>query len=190
MKRVIALAMTVIMLLIFSACKERTWYFEKADDSSSEKFEKIENPEDLIEIYDQYTNMNFCCEYKKADVEDIIHALSEEQSGWVSTVVKSKCCKTKNRAIEHIKHYIDESMLENLYEDCFLEYDGELYVLLGAVGYISHDYDNMRVREGSKKQIFIKTDFFNSGGECLGSDEFAAKKINGTYRIVGVVERR
>jgi len=158
--------------------------------TQNKKFMNISNPRDLVEIYDNYTNMGFCCNYVDVNVSSVYNILTENQKQWVNGVVKSTCCHTIADAKAHIKHYIDSSLLGKIYEDCFLEYNGELYMVLGAKGYVSHDYKNMDIQELSNGEIIILADSYGSGDNFTGVEEFTIKKINNTFAVFNVRESR
>lgn len=155
------------------------------DTTTNVGFSKVTNPSDLVKIWDNYANMGFCCSSVDAPA-DIYDHLTEYQKEWVLNVYESTCCHTIDQAKMHIEHYIDSSLIQDFDERNFLEYNGKLYIVTGAKGYVGHNYEMSTWYEKSDGNIGIYSDRLTSGGEIDGEDEFIVKTVDESYKIIDV----
>ncbi len=158
---------------------------EDEDTTQNAGFSNVTNPIDLVKIWDNYSNMGFCCNSVDAPA-DIYEHLTEYQKQWVLNVYESTCCHTIDQAKIHIEHYIDSSLIQDFDERNFLEYNGKLYIVTGAKGYVGHNYEMSTWYKKSDGNIGIYSDRLTSGGELDGEDEFTVEIIDERYKIIDI----
>lgn len=155
------------------------------DKRASDEFYSVTNPVDLVVKWDNYVNAGFCCDYVKASSEIYEH-LTEYQMEWAFDVYECICCHTIEEAKRHIEYYMDASLIDNIDERKFLEYDGKLYVVAGALGYVSHNYSDVSWYQDADERIYLKATLLNSGGESVGTDRFVIELDYDSYKLIAV----
>ncbi len=144
--------------------------------------EPTESPITAIKKMDDYINTGLCCELGR-DAYELENCLTEYQLSVYSTIRLIKCCKTIEQVKQHIDKYIDSSLQQQLDEKMFLEDSGFLYIVLGAKGYIEHDYENFEQTFNSDGTVTVRTQSLMCDNPC-GMDEFTLKPNGNNYKIV------
>jgi len=160
----------------------------KSDNLFVSKIENITDPRDLIKIYDDYLDYGICCNYMEVDGSDLYNRITADQSSWACGFLESTCCHNLYQAKEHIKEYLSNSLIQKLYEDHFLEYNGSLYAIYGGMGRSLHNYNTLKVKKLSNGNVIITADLLSSGDEYCGTDKFVIKKKNNKYYIHSVTQ--
>ena len=148
----------------------------------------VEDPIVSVHKYDDMINMGVCCEMKNAPVEIQDH-LTYYQKSIFFDLQEITCCNTIEEVKRHVDRYVDSALQSGFDENLLLEYEGRLYIVLGAKGYISHDYKNYQVIDDGDGRIVVKVTEYDSGDNPNGSDEFIMEKADENYRVIEVKKK-
>ncbi len=142
---------------------------------------------DIIDRWDTYDYLGCCCLYSTAP-DWIFDYLTDEQKDIAANVYRIDCCSTVEQARKHVYDYIDSSVVSQnprFDESMYLEQDGCLYTVIGAVGKTSHDKSSIVATDNGDGTITMTATMLNSGDVPCGTSTFKLDEIGGDYVIVG-----
>lgn len=138
-----------------------------------------------VKMWDKFQNEGVCCTFIQAP-DDIESKLTNYQKEMLLSVEKSECCDSVEEARQHISRYIS-GHLQRIFDVKVLLQDGKsLYVVKGAKGYVSHDYDNYNFEDLGNGMIRLEAVAFDDFGEICNIDTFTMIKTKECYKIVAV----
>ncbi len=147
-------------------------------------YKKITNPIDLVEIWDSYSMNSICCESMSVNVSEIEELLTEQQKMMAIGAYKCICCHTVEEVEKHREYYIDSSLLYDI-SDNLVEYNQNVYIVRGGMGYFCHLYNEAEYIKNTEDEIILRVP---REVDFIGDSIFTIKKIDGDYKITDVKE--
>ena len=149
-------------------------------------FEKIRAS---IAVWERYENNDAGCKLSEKEVpREVYELLDEEQKEWVSDIRMLDCCDSVIKVKSHLTHYFSETLLNRFSSDNFIEYNGNVYVLLSAKGSVSYDKNitELDIERLEYNTIAVTTKLYNSGGEYSNNVRFIYQYIGGSYIVIDI----
>ncbi len=160
-----------------------------SDENSEIPYSKIHLSK-AIEAWSNYSSYGVPCDLTYGvDKSKISHLLTNDQKQSAASVAKCDCASV-SKIKEHMKKYFSDELCKGFNDARLISYSGELYCLLGAVGYMSYESDakELNVLRISNDKISVRTKRYNSAGMVYCESAFDFEYIDGAYKIVMVTD--
>lgn len=161
-----------------------------ADETADIEY-SLEHLSKAVKVWQNYSNYGIGCELAFAYGDNSAwEHLSVDQQAWASDVQSSVCCNSKTEAEKHIGQYVSVGLYKSLDDGVLFEYDGGLYCVLGAKGFIEFDTE-LKVSDVVRTaydKLSVTTEMFASGGELYCLEKFDFEYIDGAYKITAVTD--
>ena len=148
---------------------------------------------DLISRLDECSVYGTACSFEdvkgdeaKNTIDSIKASLTAEQKDMLSVAYLKKCtcCSTYDQAIKHTLTFFDESLVNDLYAENYVEYNGSLYFMLLPTGYPYHN--NVTIRSFDSDLIIAQADLLGDFDEPVPPSIFTIEKVDGSYKITSI----
>ena len=144
-----------------------------------------------VKVWQNFSNYGIGCELAFAYGDNSAwQHLSVDQQAWASDVQSSVCCNSKTEAESHIEKYVSVGLYKALDDGILLEYDGGLYCVIGAKGFIEFDTE-LKVSDVVRTaydKLSVTTEMYASGGDLYCLEKFDFEYIDGAYKITAVTD--
>ena len=151
----------------------------------------LEQLSKAVKVWQNFSNYGLGCELAFAYGDNSAwEHLSADQQAWASDVQNSVCCNSKNEAEKHIEKYVSVGLYNALDDGILLDYDGYLYCVIGAKGFIEFDTE-LKVSDVVRtayNKLTVTTEMYASGGELYCLEKFDFEYIDGAYKIIDVTD--
>ena len=143
-----------------------------------------------IAVWERYENNGAGCKLSENEVPREVYELLTDEQKWVYGICMLECCDSVDKVKSHLTHYFSETLLNRFVSENFIEYGGNVYVLLSAKGGINYDKNitELDVERLEYNTISVTTKLYNSGGDFSNNVRFIYQYVGGSYIVVDIIE--